>query len=724
MKQVLLKQGLAMLVDAPAPQVAPGNVLVEVHYSLISSGTEISNLGKKQNIIERVLERPDRIKKVLSHFESIGVSRTIAEIRGENKLATLAGYSCSGIVLQVGEGVTEFRAGDRVGCGGNTANHAEMVLVPNNLVVKVPDPCSLKDASGVAIGAIALQGVRRADPKIGEIIAVFGLGLLGQITVQLLKAAGCQVIAMDINQKRVEFAAEFGVDHSINLSNDDCVNLTKLITGGLGVDATIITAASDSNTIVQQSMEITRKKGKVVVVGAVGLGLERSPFYEKELDFLISCSYGPGRYDPNYEEKGHDYPFAFVRWTEKRNMAAFLQLIAENKIKLEKVLEKEFNFENVSDAYIELKSGKTRPLGIVLKYQSTSGPAQIEKLATRVFLKSCPPKDKIRVAVIGAGDFAVNTHLPNLIQLSDIFHLRAVVSRTGSKALAVSRQFKADYAGTDYAEALNDPDVDAVIICTRHNLHAQITSAALKAGKHVLVEKPLAITSPELDQILDCYGLSQADFEGNRFPNPNDLLLNPVLMVGFNRRFSPAARQIRNAINSRQTPLVMLYRVNAGYMPPEHWVHTEEGGGRIIGEGCHMFDLFQYLVGPATVTSVAQMDILSKAANARGSDNHCITIRYSDGSIATLTYTSLGSPKLPKEYFECFCDGKVFVLDDYRSLRIYGGHLQGWKSRIQNKGHLEELKAFGLSIKNGSGFPIPLVDLVQTSQVSFQAGQR
>jgi len=702
MRQVLIRRGQITVENVPAPLIEDGHVLVEVAYSLISAGTEIGSVQSSgRSLIRRGLEQPDKVRQVLEHLRRQGIQKTVAKVLGQLERATPIGYSCSGIVIQVGKGVTDIQPGERVACAGaGIANHAEIVLVPRNLVVKVPEGCDLKAAASVALGAIAMQGVRRADPRLGEIVAVIGLGLLGQLTVQLLKVAGCRVIGFDLDRRRVAMAYQLGADKAFVSTEVDVLNEVRHLTNGHGVDATIITAASRSDAIVQQAMEITRKKGRVVVVGDVGLGLKRSPFYEKEIDFLISCSYGPGRYDERYEEKGLDYPYAYVRWTENRNMQEYLRLVAEGKVQVAPILEREYDVADAPRAYEELRTASEKPLGVLLRYplNHLQGPAS--KLATKVVLQSRPISGKIKIAVVGAGSFAKSMHLPNLQRLSHLYHIRAIVSATGSNVRFTAQQFGADYASTNYEDVLNDPDVDAVLICTRHNLHAQQAIQAIRAGKAVFLEKPMALNQAELDELVDVLKETNVPFT-----------------VGFNRRFSPAAIRARELITGRLNPLVVIYRVNAGYIPLDNWVHGEEGGGRIIGEACHMFDLFNYFTG-AEVESLDVSAISPATEHISSRDNFVATLKYTDGSICTLIYTALGAPEVPKEYIEIHCDGKTLVIDDFRELRVYGSKAKGWKGP-QDKGHLRELEEFGQAVLNGNTWPIPLDQLVRATEISF-----
>jgi predicted dehydrogenase/threonine dehydrogenase-like Zn-dependent dehydrogenase len=715
MKQVLVKKGKVVVAQVPAPMVDDGCVLVEVAYSLISAGTEISNVERSgKPLVQHALEQPKQVKQVIDYLRRQGIHKTVAKVQGQLGEKPL-GYSCSGIVLQVGRAVRDLHPGDRVACaGGGKANHAELVVVPRNLVVKVPDSCDLKAAASVTLGAIALQGVRRADPRLGDSVTIIGLGLLGQITMQLLKIAGCKVIGIDLDLRRVAIAKQLGIDYAYNPAQVDINNEMLHLTGDHGADATIITAASPSDAIVQQAMELTRKKGRVVIVGDVGLGLKRSPFYEKEIDFLISCSYGPGRYDERYEEHGEDYPYAYVRWTENRNMGEYLHLVAEGKIEIKTLLEREYSLAEAPQAFEALREEDEKPLGVILCYLTSEEIQPTTKMATKVVLKSRSVKGKINVAVVGAGNFAKSMHLPNLQQLSDLYQIRAIVDALGSNANSVAHQFNANYASTDYEDVLNDPDLDAVIICTHHHLHAQQTISALKAGKHVYCEKPLALNNSELDDILACYNITQADLD--RLP-PEARDLQPILMVGFNRRFSPAAQQIKKIVSNRQNPLMVLYRVNGGYIPADNWVQGPEGGGRIVGEMCHMFDLLNYWVG-SQVESISVEAISPQTENVLSDDNVSTTMKYRDGSVCTLLYSALGANNWGKEYTEVYVDGKTLVLDDFKRLEVYGGNYNGWKGRIADKGHKNALEAFAHSIMSGK-WVTPLESFVMSSRISI-----
>lgn len=701
MKQVLIHKGTAAVHQVPAPVISKGAVLVEVAYSLISTGTEMAGMQQSQkSLLQQAVEEPAKIQKLIDHLRSQGINKTIAKLQGKLSAGSPTGYSCAGVVVTVGEDIQDIKAGDRVACAGaGIANHAELVLVPRNLVVKIPEECDLRNAASVTLGAIAMQGVRRANLVLGENVAVVGLGLLGQLTVQLLKASGCTVIGFDLDARRVEMALENGADRAFVSSDSNVPNEIRHLTGNYGVDAAIITAASSSDAIVQQAMEITRKKGRVVVVGAVGLGLQRSPFYEKEIDFLISCSYGPGRYDPRYETQGLDYPYAYVRWTENRNMRAYLDLIAVGKLKLESIITAEYPVEEADKAYAALQGDGEKPMGVLLSYGTADS---IAKQETSVTLKPYLKQDKINLAVVGAGDFAKFVHLPNIRKLSDQFHLRAVVSATGSNAHAVAKQFEADYASTALEDVLVDETVDAVLIATRHDLHAQQALRAARAGKAIFLEKPMALNQAELEDL-------ESGIKESGVP----------IMVGFNRRFSPAARRAKEIIAGRKNPLMALYRVNGGFIPPEHWVQTESGGGRIIGEACHMLDLFNYLVGTSQVESVDVSSLAPAGDHLGGRDNFVVTVRYMEGSVCTLLYTALGAGDLGKERLEIFCDGKSLVVDDFKRLSIFGSKQKGWSSPEVDKGHLREMQLFAKMIKEGGQWPISLNEMLDVTRLTF-----
>lgn len=700
MKQLLVRSGKVFLQDVPAPVAGPKNVLVRVERSCVSVGTEMA--GVKMSglpLYRRALKQPHHVKHVLQLMRDQGVARVYKQVKGKLDAGLPTGYSAAGTVIAIGSEVDGIAIGDRIACAGaGVANHAEVIDVPVNLCVPIPQQVSFDAAATVTLGAIAMQGVRRAQPTLGETVVVIGLGILGQITAQLLTANGCRVIGTDVDNKRISTALENGLDHGINPNDGNLVESIIKLTDGVGADAAIITAASASSDILAQAFQSCRKKARVVIVGDVGLNMARSDIYAKELDVLISCSYGPGRYDSVYEEEGADYPLAYVRWTENRNMGEYLRLLAAGRLRLDNMLHEPYPVDRAEEAYGRLAGEGKKPLLVLLQY-----PHREEAVRSVLQIAAPKPVDgRIKIAVVGAGSFAQGMHLPNLKKLGDKFDLRSVVSRTGLSARTAAERFGFSTASTDFQTVLDDPQVDLVLIATRHDLHAEMTVAALKAGKHVFVEKPLSMAEEGLDAI-------EAFYEAN----PN----GPLLMTGFNRRFAPAVSAAREVIKGRLSPMIVNYRMNAGYIPSDHWVHGPHGGGRNIGEACHIYDLFNSLTGSQPV-EVQARSIVPASGHWRRDDNFVATVRYADGSLCTLTYTSLGSKEFPKERFDIFVDGKVLVLDDYKRLEVTGAKA-GWKGLTIEKGQFEELVALAEAFKPGGKWPISLADQLSATRVSF-----
>lgn len=700
MKQLLVRSGKVFLKEVPAPVVGPKSLLVQVDRSCVSVGTEIAGIKMSGlPLYRRALKQPHHVKRVVQLMRDQGVARIYKQVKGKLDAGLPTGYSAAGTVVAVGADVDGFAVGDRVACAGaGVANHAEMIDVPVNLSVLIPETLSFDLAATVTLGAIAMQGVRRAQPTLGETVVVVGLGILGQITAQLLSANGCRVIGTDVDPRRIAIAAENGLDVGINPKDGDLVERVIKLTDGVGADAVVITAASASSDILAESFQACRKKARVVIVGDVGLNMARSDIYAKELDVLISCSYGPGRYDAVYEEEGADYPLPYVRWTENRNMQEYLRLLASRRVRLDNMLQEPFPIDQAEDAYGRLSGEGEKPLLVLLKYPPR------KEAADRVLQVSAAAQvdGRIKLALVGAGGFAQGMHLPNLDKLKDKFDLRTVVSRTGLSARSTAERFGVAKATTDYQAVLDDPDIDLVLIATRHDLHADMTLAALKAGKHVFVEKPLSMTEEGLDAIEAFYAA-----------NPK----GPLLMTGFNRRFAPAIAAAQAAMKDRTSPMIVNYRMNAGYIPSDHWVHGIHGGGRNIGEACHIYDLFNALTGSQPV-DVHACTIVPASGHWRRDDNFVATVRYADGSVCTLTYTSMGAKSFPKERADIFVDGKVLALDDYKQLSVTGGK-GGWKSLTIEKGQLEELKALAEAFKGGGQWPISLADQLSATRVSY-----
>jgi predicted dehydrogenase/threonine dehydrogenase-like Zn-dependent dehydrogenase len=703
MKQVILTRAGVEMHDVPAPQAAAGCVLVKVSRSCISTGTELSGV-KSSNLPlwKRALQRPDQVRQVINMVRRQGLARTREAVRSHLDLSSPMGYSLAGAVVAVGPGVDDIFPGDRVACaGGQAAYHAEYVCVPRNLTVPVPDGVDDAAASMVTLGAIALQGVRRAEPTVGETFVVVGLGILGQLTARLLKASGIQTIGADLNAERITRARSHGLDLAIAADGDEPEQQVARLTGGVGADAVIVTAASGSADLLNAALRMCRRKGRVVLIGDVPITIDRADVYAKEIDFRISTSYGPGRYDRNYEESGLDYPVGYVRWTENRNMQAFLGLLAGGAVKVEDLVATRFPIMEAVAAYAALQS-EAKPLSVILTYPDAPAADPARRVANPTV--GAGHQGAVRLAVIGAGGFAKSTLLPILRDDSGRFTLSAICARQGHTAAATARQFGAGYASTDYAAVLADPAIDAVLIATRHDKHAEMALAALRAGKHVFVEKPLCLNASELASFTGFY-------EGGEQGKP-------LLMTGFNRRFSPFVRAIAQKTASRTNPLMMNYRVNAGYFPSDTWVHGPEGGGRNIGEACHFYDLFVMLAG-AKAVSVHAVTIRPLTAFYSKCDNFAAIIGFADGSVANLTYTALGSPDFPKEQLDVFVDGNVYSIDDFKSLSGKGPEAAKLNNAAAGKGHCEELVAFGDAIKNGGAWPIPLWQQAEAMRIAF-----
>ena len=700
MRQILqnAKTGAVAVADVPAPVAQPGFVVVRTSASLISAGTErLTVEAGQKTLVSRAIEQPALVKKVIDKARSEGVVATFDAVR--SKLGSLAalGYSAAGIVSEVGEGVADLRVGDRVACAGvGYASHAEVLSVPKNLCVRAPDGVSFDHAAFATVGAIALQGVRLAEPTLGESIAVIGLGLIGQLAVQLLAANGCRVFGIDLDPKKIDLARQLGADDGCK-SDDEARQRVLEWSRGRGADAVLITAATSSNEPVELAGEISRPKGRVVVVGAVGLSLPRKPYYDRELTFRISMSYGPGRYDRNYEERGQDYPFGYVRWTEGRNIEAFLDTIAAGRVKIEPLITHRFKIEDGERAY-ELITGNAPYLGVLLQYDVGRTLESRIELPQKAF--AATTAKSVRLGMIGAGDYAKSMLLPNFKAAGAEF--RAIATASGVTARSVGEQYGFRFCASGAGEIINDADVNLVVVATRHASHAALARQALQAGKHVFVEKPLAVNDQELDEVLAASG-----FGGE-------------LMVGFNRRFSPLAREAFDFFKNRQFPLSINYRVNAGRIAPNHWVRDVNQGGRIIGEVCHFIDLVHFITGSLT-TRVFAEGITGRNAHSTDQDSVFITLRLDDGSNASIAYLAEGDKALPKERIEILGGGKSFVIDDFRRATAYeNGHEKTSKLREQDKGQRDEIRTVMSVVRDGTPAPISLTDLKTTTRVTFR----
>ena len=714
MIQAILKKGRVVGEELPLPVCSDGSALIKVMYSCISSGTEMAAVqASETSLIRKALAQPEQVKRLLKRVHGEGISRTLERIKERWDAGTAMGYSLSGIVVATGRDLREVKGGDRVACGGaGIAHHAEYVDVPRNLIVRIPDALGFKEASTVALGAIAMQGVRRADLRLGEYVVVFGLGVIGQLILQMAHCAGCRVIGIDLEERRLGIGKENGADLVLDSRNPDVVKEVLHFTDGYGADKVIFAAATQSSEPLHQVFQMTRRKGMVILVGVSGMELRREDLYSKELDVLISTSYGPGRYDENYEKKGLDYPYGYVRWTENRNMQEYLRQLEEGKVSLKNLIERIYPIHQVDEAFEDLKK-PDRPLMALLEYDP-SLPESIETLYQEESKISLPfravgKEGLLHVGIVGAGAFATAVHLPNLRQLADKFQIYAIMNRTPHKAKAIAEQYHAQFATCRLEDLLSDEHVDLIMITTRHHLHGEYVLKSLKAGKNVFVEKPLCLNQDELDGIMNFYSSPPA--QASR---------HPLLMVGFNRRFSPYAQEAKKHIQQRINPLFMHYRVNAGYIPLDHWVHGEEGGGRIIGEACHFIDLFTFFVG-GKVKAIYTSTLIPKTESLSRDDHRVIVLNYEDGSIATLEYFASGSREFSKEYFEIHFDEKTIVIDDFKSIKGYGVKVNDIRSKIPEKGHLQELEILYDAIAGTTDkWPIELWDFLQTTQVIFE----
>lgn len=704
MKQLLqnLRAKAPHLAEVPIPTPPPGFVLVRNVTSLVSAGTERTIVEfAGASLIGKARSRPDLVRQTLDKARREGLVSTAQAALGRLGEPMALGYSSAGEVVELGQGTTGFRPGQRVACaGGNYAVHAEYVIVPRNLVAALPANVDFESAAFTTLGAIALHGFRLANVQLGERVAVIGLGLLGQLAASIAAAAGCEVLGIDLNAARVALAQERGLQA---VGRKGAVERGAAFTKGQGFDAVLICADTESNDPVELAGELARDRATVVAVGAVGMNVPRRSYYAKELSFVVSRSYGPGRYDPSYEEGGRDYPIGYVRWTEGRNLQAFVDLMAAGKVDVSKLISHRFPLVKAPRAYVLIQSEKPF-LGVLITYpgQKTGKPTA----ATRKVIFSNKPlaKDNVGLGVLGAGNFARNTMLPAVKGLRG-FDFVGIASASGRGAADLARRFSFQYATSDEAQVLADRKVDAVAVLTRHNMHAAQTLAALKAGKQVFCEKPLALNEKELAAVEKAVSKAGA----------------PLLTSGYNRRFAPLALDLKKFLSPRSQPLAAHYRVNAGALPAYHWLHDpERGGGRIIGEACHFIDFMVFLVGQAPCSVLAEALPDDERYHQ---DNVQITLRFAEGSLATVTYLANGDRSLPKEWLEVFCGGKVAVLDDFRKLSLTEEGATEVKSSAQNKGHRAAWQAFGNAMKTGGQPPIPYEQLFGGMRAAFGAVQ-
>jgi predicted dehydrogenase/threonine dehydrogenase-like Zn-dependent dehydrogenase len=693
MKQIIqdLSSGATILEEVPVPLVSRGTVLIRTHRTLVSLGTErmLVEFGKA-NFINKVRQQPDKVKQVLDKIKSDGLMPTLEAVFRKLGEPLPLGYCNAGEVVAIGEGVTEFKVGDRVISNGN---HAEMVCVPKNLVAKIPEGVSYDEASFTVIGAIGLQGIRLINPTFGETIVVIGLGLIGLITAELLVANGCRVIGFDFDATKVDLAKAKGVEAYCVAGEANPVAIAQSLTNNIGVDGVIITASTKSDEVIAQAAQMSRKRGRIVLVGVIGLDIKRADFYEKELSFQVSCSYGAGRYDESYEQKGNDYPIGYVRWTEKRNFEAILSALAKKQLDVARLITEVVDLPDYNQIYGDMANSKS--IASIIKY-----PATIQQNATTVTLQNRSfAGQRGVIGIIGAGNFTKSTVLPNLQKAKA--SIKYIVSAAGLSGTTAAKKFAIPNSTTNYHDVLADNEIDAVVITTRHSQHAKQVIEALEAGKHVLVEKPLALTFEELNQIETAYTKA-----------------NKTLTVGFNRRFAPLVVDMKKQLGNANTPINVIATMNAGEIPQNHWTQDmTSGGGRIIGEACHYIDLITYLTG-SLVESVV-MNAMGEQPQ-ENTDNAIIILKYKNGSQGVINYFANGSKAYSKERVEVFAQNRTMILDNFRKSYYYGFKSSG-SSSGQDKGHFTQFSLFVERLQKGGEATIPFVEIMNTSRAAVAA---
>lgn len=694
MKQIIqdLKKGNTLLEEVPTPLVRKGQVLIQTHRSLVSLGTEkmLVEFGKG-NLISKARQQPEKVKQVLDKIKTEGLLPTIEAVFNKLDEPLPLGYCNAGEVIGIGEGVTDFSIGDRVASNGV---HAEIVSVPKNLVAKIPDNVSYEEASFTVIGSIGLQGIRLANPTIGETVVVVGLGLIGLITAELLIANGCNVIGFDFDDQKVKLASNKGVN-AFNASTTDVVKIVESLTNGIGSDAVIIAASTKSNEVISQAAQMSRKKGRIVLVGVIGLDIQRADFFKKELSFQVSCSYGPGRYDEDYEQSGMDYPIGYVRWTEKRNFETILNAISKKQINVKDLITERVSLNNYLQIYGDMGKGS---IASILEYplQSIN---RSEIVAVKHF--AIRPSSGI-IGIIGAGNFTKMTVMPALKSAGA--HYKYISSAGGLTAKSLANKYGFEFSTTDYKHILNDQEVDLVMITTRHDLHAKMVIETIASGKNVFVEKPLAINGEELDAVLNAY---------------NNQIIPKSISVGFNRRFSPFSKKIKALIGTTTDSLNMIATINAGFIPPDVWVHDmKTGGGRIIGEACHFIDLMVYFTG-SKVAEVS-MSALGKTPTEQ-TDNAIITLKFQNGSQGVINYFSNGSKSYQKERVEIYSQGRTLILDNFRKLEGFGFKGFSTMRGALDKGHKCQFIELITKIKSGGESIISFEEIYNTTKASLAA---
>lgn len=692
-------KGRLRILEVPDPVATAGRVVIANAASIISAGTEgaVRDLARK-SLLQKARERPDQVRRVLQKLRQEGLIETVRQVRSKLDEPMPLGYSSAGVVLACGAGVQGIRPGDRVASNGP---HAGVVSVPRNLCAVVPGGVGFEEAAFAVLGSIALHGIRLAQTGLGETVFVIGLGLVGQIAVALAAAAGCRVIGTDLDAARCELALRMGaVVADVGLEADR----VRALTSGLGADAVLIAAGTPSDEPIALAGEVVRKKGRVVVVGAVGMNIPRRPYYDTEAELLVSCSYGPGRYDPSYEEQGHDYPAPYVRWTEQRNLAAILDLMSGGRLDVRPLISHRFTIEEAGAAYDLIDRDDEPYLGIVLRYPE----AERQAPERNIDLRSVAERGRVGVGFLGVGSFGRSVLLPAFSRVTDRLDPRVLCSARGLSATDAADGVDVTRVTSDEEDVFSDPTVKAVVIATRHDLHGRQTLRAVETGRHVFVEKPLALTLREIAAI------------ENALAAPRDGA--PIVMVGYNRRFSPAAQEVRSFVKDIEGPLTASFRFNAGWISSDHWTQDEMvGGGRLIGEACHAIDLLTFLIGSPPVRVFAEC-IGGPSAPAVTDDQCFITLRHADGSVSSVAYLAGGDKAFPKERVEVFGGGRVAVIDDFREvISVTGGRTKRNRNLQQDKGHRQEVESFADAVARGGEAPIPWRDLRAVSVASILA---
>ena len=687
-----LKSGHMEVMDVPIPALGAGQILIRNHYSLISAGTEGKTVSDARlGLIAKAKSRKKEVRQVVEMIKTSGFSETYKVVMSKLEAPSSLGYSCAGEVIAVADDVYDFKVGDFAACGGEGAYHADIVSVYKNLCVKIPNSVDLKYGAITTVAAIAIQGIRQAELTFGETAVVIGLGLIGQLTMQILEASGIKAVGVDISQSQVDLANKIGIGKAYLRNRDDLEGIIKELTKGFGADAILITAGTTSLDPVEFAGAVARRKAKVVIVGAVPTGFNRVNYFKKELDLRMSCSYGPGRYDRAYEEKGLDYPVEYVRWTENRNMESYIELVERKKLILEPLITHVFEFEEAKRAYDMILSKSEPFVGILLKYEDEN---KIDEGVKKS--KGEVKGTKTKIGFIGAGSFAQYALLPNVKLYADLV---GVATSRGNTAKGIADKFGFQYSTGESDKIFTDEKINTVFIATRHNLHADNVIDALNNNKNVFVEKPLCMNREELEKISGLYNQKR----------------NLHLMVGYNRRFSPAIQQIMRSMD-KDIPKAINYRINAGTMPKDHWVQDKEiGGGRIIGEVCHFIDLVMFLSG----SKINLINAVSMENNPYMMDTLTINMGFENGSIASICYFSNGAGSLPKENIEVFYANKVMVADDFKEVKTYGKEVKSNKSGKQDKGHAQEVKEFIEAVENGKPTPISFEEIYDSTKATF-----